>query len=107
MNRRTQTPTIRAKLKDWISNIQYCNPPKAVCSHLIGKNHTFGHRLFVGGVIMMLGVMTAKIGGGFLDQILPHGISFLGHWTADLVGYLGHGIGAMPIVEKIAEELSE
>ena len=81
--------------------IVHCNPPAFICSHLISKNHSHGHRLFVGVLIMALGVLIAKHGGGLVDTVLPHSFARIGHYFFDLIGYLGHGVGAMPWLESL------
>ncbi len=68
---------------------------KTVCDHLIGSHHTHMHRITAGSVIMIIGVTIAKSG---------HAIPFiLLEYVVDIVGYLIHGIGAIPIIEKISQ----
>lgn len=93
----------RIKIRSYINKLSYCNPPRAICNHLIGSNHSSVHRMLVGFIIMMLGVMFAKTAGGPLGAMLPHTVEYLGHWFADLTGYLSHAIGAMPYLESLAK----
>lgn len=71
------------------------NVSKPICNHLVGKNHTPTHRATAGAVIMTIGVMVAKSGHYVHFMVLEY--------LLDLCGYLIHGIGAIPIVEKIIE----
>lgn len=66
--------------------------PKALCNHLIGEHHTLGHRMFVGSILMVVGVAVAHTA-----TVLPTGAGFV----ADLTGYLIHGIGSTPVIEAI------
>lgn len=70
--------------------------PKHICNHLIGKNHSSGHRMIAGVFVMGIGVAIAKSGGEV------H--MFLIHYVTDMVGYLVHGIGCLPFVEQLMSE---
>jgi hypothetical protein len=69
------------------------NVPKKICNHIVGKDHTLIHRITVGTLVMGVGVLVAKIE---TDIMIIH-VFF------DGLGYLLHGIGAIPIVEQIAQ----
>lgn len=70
--------------------------PKHICNHLIGHDHSKGHRMVAGVVVMGIGVAIAKSGGEI------H--LFMIHYVADMVGYLVHGIGCLPFVEHLLDE---
>lgn len=64
-----------------------------ICDHLVGEDHSSLHRKIAGVVVMATGVIIAKSG---------HFIPFeCGEYICDGVGYLVHGIGAVPFVESI------
>lgn len=67
------------------------NVSKTVCDHLLGENHSQGHRMITGVVIGFIGVGISKI---------PTSIHLF-HYIFDLVGFGVHGIGAVPFIEKI------
>lgn len=79
--------------------IKYLNLPKVLCQHAIGHHHTVGHRMVAGTTIMGIGVGTAKA------AVLFHSLPL--HMSLDLVGYLIHGIGAVPFVEYLLDEHQE
>lgn len=67
------------------------NLPHRVCDHFLGERHTFGHRFFVGSIIILCGTAIAQIHIGFMvvDLVLEGG------------GYVIHAIGAIPVVEYV------
>lgn len=73
-------------------NLKYIpNPTKKICNNLIGKEHNLTHRVIVGTIIMTVGVYITKLAA------MTHNIfiDILG----DTIGFLLHGIGAIPFVE--------
>lgn len=68
---------------------------KPICEHLIGTNHTDIHRIFTGAIIMVAGVSLVKFS-------MSTSYFFL-QFTGDILGYLIHGIGAIPILKKLEE----
>jgi hypothetical protein len=80
--------------------VECINLPKTVCNHLAGENHTLGHRLIVGTVVMFAGGMIAHFG-----PILLHGShGFVGgmlHVAVDVFGYGIHGLGLVPYAEYV------
>lgn len=80
------------------------NLPKIICNHTIGKNHSYTHRMRCGVLVMMIGVAISKSAAH-----IPHTstiwimkiIFFVSHYAVDAVGYFIHGVGALPIVEKL------
>ena len=71
------------------------NIPAKICKHLVGKEHTIGHRLCVGVLIMCVGVMVSKIVFIFDSTYV--------HYVGDIIGYGIHGIGLTPFVEMIVK----
>ena len=67
---------------------------RAVCNHLIGEEHAFIHRAIVGGVVMVGGVLVAESGAHTEYEIV--------RVMSDTFGFALHGIGLVPIVEKMA-----
>lgn len=64
-----------------------------ICEHFLGENHTANHRITVGSIIMVIGVVIAH---AHVEHII---LSV----TANTVGYTLHAIGSFPIMEKIIE----
>lgn len=77
--------------------VRALNLPRWICHHMVGEQHTCKHRLAVGMVVIFAGVGIAFVGGHFHHN-LPLAL-FL-----DAVGYLVHGIGALPFVELVLAE---
>lgn len=69
--------------------------PKSVRGHLLGQNHSPRHKFIFGSLIMFFGISIVK-GSYVIDSTIIH-------FFADGVGYLLHGIGAIPIVKAIEE----
>jgi len=78
------------RIKDKVNPL---NIPHWICYHLLGQHHTVGHRVFVGILVMFVGVYTSKI----------HFEYIVFHYAVDCVGYAIHGIGAIPIVEYLID----
>ncbi len=74
----------------------FLNSPRFICDHVVGENHTSNHRMFAGTIVIIFGVVIAKLG-----VFMPGGIVV--HLATDAVGYLIHGIGAIPFVETVAK----
>ena len=74
--------------------LKHINVPARVCHHIYGKNHTDHHKICVGVIVGLIGVLLAKV----------HTEIYFIHLACDYVGYLLHGIGAVPIVEALARE---
>lgn len=68
------------------------NPISFACNHLVGKDHTHLHRIIVGIPVIVLGVAISKYGIGLSGPI---------HIMLDGIGYLVHGIGAIPFIEIV------
>lgn len=66
------------------------HPIKWLCNHLVGKHHTLRHRILFGIVFILIGVYVAHCAHHF-NNVLA--------FVVDGVGYLIHGIGAIPFVE--------
>lgn len=87
-----EKPKVRRRLRPFVDNImEKGNVPKFVCDHLVGENHTFTHRLFTGFIVMGIGVMVANV----------HVEIVIIRYFVDGIGYLIHGIGAIPIAERV------
>lgn len=82
--------TFKTKFRNFNNQMQNFNPPKAICNHLIGKDHSLGHRVVVGSITILSGVLIANSGGEGMFHIIT-----------DCIGYLIHGIGALPFLEVI------
>lgn len=66
---------------------------KKIFTALLGKQHTRGHRICVGVVVMAVGVCTAKSAHYFE--------AWYTEYTIDGIGYMIHAIGCTPILEEI------
>jgi hypothetical protein len=71
------------------------NISEKICDHLIGQNHTVIHRITVGFLICCAGVGITEI---------PHFEIALLHKFYDIVGYIVHGIGGIPIIKYFFKE---
>lgn len=69
---------------------------ETVGSHLTGEHHTRKHKFMFGTLIMLLGVSVVKA-----SMMIDHGIV---HFMGDTVGFLIHGIGAIPVVDSITNK---
>lgn len=78
--------------------VQVVNLPRYICRHMVGEQHSCAHRMGVGVVVMTAGVGIAMFGG----HVIPGAV---GHFMCDAIGYLVHGLGAVPFIEwLIADE---
>lgn len=75
------------------------NIVRPICNNLVGKHHTFRHRLVTGIVVMVVGVVIAKTVGHSENEL----VAILG----DGLGYGLHGLGLTPIVEAMLETFEE
>ncbi len=66
-----------------------------VCSAMFGKTHSAWHRICTGVVVAVCGVILAKWMGHSHNEYISH--------AGDFVGYGLHGLGLMPLLEKISE----
>jgi hypothetical protein len=73
------------------------NIVRPICANLVGKDHGFHHRAVVGVCIMLFGVVIAKTIGHNEQEV----IAVLG----DTLGYGLHGMGLIPFVEALVEEV--
>jgi len=73
----------------------YINLPRAICRHLIGKDHQAHHRMAAGATLMVFGVMVAQ--SGHLVEVVVIKA------TIDLIGYSFHGLGLVPFLEWLLE----
>lgn len=76
---------------------EFLNVSKHVCAHLLGNKQKPRHRITVGVFIMFIGVCIAKTTTEY----------FAVHLLCDMTGYFLHGIGAIPLLEKLAELSNE
>ncbi len=84
------------KNKKKITLLPRINLAKKLADHLVGKNHKQGHRYLFGVLIMFVGVSISKYSA--------ETEYFLLHIGGDALGYLIHGIGAIPFVEGFISE---
>lgn len=81
------------KKKFILTRLNYLNAPKSICNHIIGKDHSMGHQMIVGGLIMICGVTLVK--GAMMIE------STIVHLLGDVVGYFIHGVGAIPFIKHL------
>lgn len=77
--------------------ISAANTPKMLCEHLLGEEHTHGHRMTFGVIFMVIGVGVSKC---FVEIHVLHLI-------CDGIGYALHGMGALPFVERLQQMFRE
>lgn len=70
------------------------NVPKLICTHLMGKEHSYYHHMIVGFILMVVGVKFAHYTADIHIYVV--------HYAGDLVGYGLHGIGLTPFLEAIS-----
>jgi uncharacterized protein YcfJ len=75
------------------------NVVRPICNHLVGRHHTFTHRLITGVIVMVVGVLIAKHFGHSSNQL----VAIIG----DAIGYGLHGLGLTPLVESMVGEFEE
>lgn len=71
------------------------NVPKKVCTALLGDKSKARHRMLVGFIFMLVGVLISKL-CIYLDNTF---IDILG----DLLGYAIHGTGCVPFIDFLTE----
>lgn len=69
------------------------NVPRILCDHMLGEQHSTKHRMIIGTVVMICGVLIAKTTGHIHSEIVEV--------VGDLTGYLVHGVGAVPYVDAL------
>jgi hypothetical protein len=69
------------------------NLPRVLCDHMLGEHHSTKHRMLVGTMVMVCGVMIAKL--------TSHATYEIFEIVGDLTGYLVHGVGAVPYVDAL------
>lgn len=77
--------------------VRKLNVTHPVARHLFGREHHAGHRMIVGSIVMVVGVLIAKCAGGV------HIFAF--EVCIDLVGYGIHGLGLTPFIEHLLEKV--
>lgn len=75
--------------------LQKLNVVYLMSDHLFDGKHSARHRMAVGVVVMVVGVVVSKSGFGFAHAVA--------HYAADIVGYAIHGLGAVPFIERLGE----
>jgi hypothetical protein len=67
--------------------------PRVLAEHAVGRDHTVGHRMVVGILLMTLGAIVTR--GG---DLLP-----AAHLFFDVTGPLLHAIGVTPFAEYLGD----
>lgn len=73
-----------------MKNLDIC---KKICNHLIGDNHTDHHKLIIGTLVIILGILIDQFFQIFEYRII--------HYFGSITVCLVHGIGAVPYVEML------
>ena len=76
-----------------LRGLRKINSMHFLCDHLFGEEHTHRHRMMVGAGVMFCGVAIASAGA----ECHYFGVHFL----SETIGYLVHGIGAVPYAESM------
>lgn len=84
--------TIKLKVKHLL--FEKLNVSKRIANHLIGEEHTPAHRITVGGVIALCGMIIIK------SVHEPMLLSFF----SEFFGVTLHAIGAIPLLETISKK---
>lgn len=78
-----------------LKNIAKVDLTRKISTHLVGEDHNIKHRMSVGGVIILIGVVISEI---------PATYGVL-HIVYDAVGYGIHGIGLLPYGEHFLSKV--
>jgi len=73
--------------------IHLVNLPRIICNHLVSKEHNTSHRLCVGSMFVVIGVGLAQV------EFSP-----VVHFFSEAVGYMIHGLGAVPFIDLLIKE---
>lgn len=68
--------------------------PKTIATHLFGPHHTYTHRICIGLCIAASGLSLTYTSVMFVQPF---------HYLIDFVGMSFHGIGIVPIIERMTE----
>jgi hypothetical protein len=71
--------------------VEAFNLPRIICVHLIGEDHTIHHRMGVGVIVMVIGVIITRCTGGV----------YMLHFVGEIVGQAIHGFGTIPFGEAL------
>lgn len=76
--------------------MRHIDIPRKVCVEMLGQHQK--HRMVNGGVVMVTGVLLTHT----VMVLVPeyHAVRLM----ADVLGYLLHGVGAIPFIEWIMKE---
>lgn len=77
------------------SLLEKLNVSKVICNHIVGENHSDGHRICCGILVVFFGVWFSKLGVNMNWAI---------HYLTDASGYLIHGIGSIPILDYLSKK---
>ena len=66
---------------------------ESLCKHLMNEEYSFKHRMTIGAIIGLIGV--------FIASVEPHIVC--GKIITEGIGFAFHGIGVLPIVEKLSK----
>lgn len=69
--------------------LHHVNVPRMLCDHMLGEKRSTHHRMAVGTVVMVCGVLIAKA------------TSHAAYELVEVAGYLVHGVGAVPYVDAL------
>lgn len=83
-------------MKHKVNLLDKINLPKKLALHIFGQNHTHGHKITIGVLIMWAGVYLVRF---ISDVPLP-----LMHMLADVIGYGIHGVGLSPYIDYLQEK---
>lgn len=78
--------------------VRRINVTHFICDNLLGKDHSHGHRMGFGIILMGVGVYVSKLFGEIEFAVV--------HYATDVVGYAIHGLGLTPFVELLLEKAS-
>lgn len=85
-----------SKTKDMTKRIlNVINVPRKICTALLGNKQRARHRMLVGFIFMVTGVLMSK----YCSHVDNYIIDVFG----DLFGYLIHGTGCVPFIDYLTE----
>lgn len=78
-----------------VKALEIINISKPIANHMLGESHTPVHRMATGWFVITVGILITAIGHSPAMHIVVK-------YACDGIGYLIHGIGAVPTIEYVA-----
>lgn len=83
------------KKDELFKKLEKVNVVKITAANIFGEKHTHAHRIFCGSIFIIVGVGIAE--GNWL----------VFHFMSSAIGYILHGIGAMPMGDWMISKIRD